>query len=269
LNSPEDFEKLSGRGFSNSSLSALLIQKGIKKAKKYSFRIRNNYIRIRKDWLGGKSFSELASEYGVFPIAVAYHLRQDIGFTRKDFQRILASAASSERAPEKARKESKEARVYREMWEATRTDWLHSPRALSYMKRKGELGEEFSAKFLAKIGITKFKTEKEQEKGGKTPDFLFEGLEKIPGAENECKWFESKATFGTFSEAKEDFRSQLTFYTGLFGSGAIVYWLGLTREAREFLEKSSEGKIRAFSGEELAGIIGENNEALFSAGMKL
>ncbi|MFH0961411.1 MAG: hypothetical protein V1820_01885, partial [archaeon] len=49
LESPGDFGKFLGR-FSPAQLSALLIQKGIKNAKRNSFRIRNNIGIIKKKW---------------------------------------------------------------------------------------------------------------------------------------------------------------------------------------------------------------------------
>ncbi|MFH0961552.1 MAG: TPD domain-containing protein, partial [archaeon] len=210
---------------------------------------------------------ELAIKAQAMPIAVAYALRQDLGYTRKDFQKIIRRASAAERIPEKRKGESRNERVYRELCEGCRTDWLHSPRALEYMKDKGLSGEAAAAEFLARLGIGKFKTENEQDKSGKTPDFLFEKLETLPGVNGEVKWFESKATFGTLSEVREDFKTQLSFYIGIFGPGAIIYWLGLTKEAREFLARESEGKITPFEGRELEGFVGESVKAINSKGL--
>lgn len=135
------------------------------------------------------------------------------------------------------------------------------------MREKGLAGEAAAAEFLSKLKIDRFKTENEQDKNGKTPDFLFEKLEKIPGVKEEVKWFESKATFGTLSEVREDFRTQLSFYIGIFGPGVLVYWLGLTKEAREFLVKSSEGKITPFDGNELGWLVGERLKEINSKGL--
>jgi hypothetical protein len=247
-------------------LSALLIQKEIKRAKKFSYRLRNNLPAIRKMWFSGSSFCDIAERLGLLPMAVAYALRNDLRYTRKEFQYLLAQF-SEKKVPQKP-KETKMERVSWELGDACRRDWLHSPWALRYMKEKGQMGEAAADAYLHRHNLAHFLTEKQQDKNGKTPDFLFDKIEKFPGTEIPMKWFESKATFGTLAEVKEDNRSQLSFYNNLFGQGAIVYWLGLTKEAREFLTNANgEKMILVLSGEDLRNDVPEIFERLVSVGL--
>jgi hypothetical protein len=264
LSSPADFASFPELGAGQ--LSALLIQLEIKRAKKFSFRLRNNMPKIKKLWFSGRSFAEIATDFGLLPMAVAYALRPELGYTKKEFQYMIKS--SCEMSVPKREREGMNERVSREIGEACRLDWLHSPRALAYMKEKGQLGELAAEKFLRSHNITKFATEKEQAKTGKTPDFLFSGLEKIPHTEFVAKWFESKATFGNLREVKEDNRTQLSFYTSLFGQGAIVYWLGVSKEAKELLSNANGDKsILVLSGEDLRGDVPELLEHLLKDGL--
>lgn len=254
--------------FSPAQLSALLIQKEIRRAKKNSYRMRARANEIRKAWQAGKGFVEIAAGIDVLPMAIAYSLREGLGYTRKQFQQLIARAPG--RAPARKPKEGRTERVIREIAEAMSCDWLHSSWALQYMKEKGEAGETAANGFLRMHALAKFKTENEQDRNkGKTPDFLFDGEEIFPGTDFKMHWFESKATFGTLAEVKEDNRSQVSFYTQLFGPGAIVYWLGLTREAREFLSAANgERSILVLSGQDLADDIPEKVAALLARGME-
>ncbi len=209
---------------------------------------------------------EIAAEFGLLPMAIAYAMRPDLRYTKKQFKEIICS--SHDREIRRKERETRDERVRREVGEACKVDWLHSPRALFYMKEKGQLGELAAETFLRKHEITKFATEKQQAKTGKTPDFLFKGTEKIPRTEFVAKWFESKATFGNLQEVKEDNRSQLSFYTSLFGPGAIVYWLGISKEAREYLSSvNGEKSILVLSGEDLRDDVPDLADRLLGEGL--
>lgn len=226
-------------------LTSLLIQKGIRKSRWNMRYAMDNEKEIMRMWNAGHDLKTIARKYQILPLSVAFILRSHFGFGRKTFQIFLRNVKDKDRdARFKTRAE-------REIAHACREDYLHSPTAMSYMRGKGLLGEHVARKVLEFRKI-KSKHEKEQSKAGKTPDFLFDKKEKLFGLED-AAWFESKATFCTMDEAKEDYRTQLSHYLKLFGSGIVVYWLGYTREARAFLESKGDAKVRIVpvNGEEL------------------
>lgn len=244
---PEDFSNFR-RELPVGVLSALLIQKGIRLSIINSGRARAHERQILAKWNRGESFVKIAKREGLLPLSIAFLLRQHLGFNKKSFQRAIVACT----LPQPHHEDARRRRVMDELEEACMCDYLHSPLALDYMKFKGKRGEELARSVLAGRGI-EFRTENEQDKKSKTPDFLFRKKEPLFGVE--AHWLESKATFCNLSEAKEDWRTQLSHYLKLFGPGIVVYWLGYTDKG---LEKLTDGGIRAMDGREIAALSDDN-----------
>ncbi len=239
-------------------LSAVLLQNSIKKARKFSYRLKVKDKELWSRWKRGEPITELAKRVDLMPLAVAFGLREHLGFGRKNF----AATVREVEGKVFTRKvfESKRDRFKREISDACRVDFLHAPSAMNFMRTKGQLGEKIAHDILTHFEV-KFKTEKEQDKGGKTPDFLFSAPHKLFGFE--AFWLESKACFGELSEVKEDYKTQLKFYHELFGSGVVVYWLGYTDEAKEFLRMHAGERILLISGHDLRKYAPKAIEELF------
>lgn len=244
-------------------LSALLIQKGIRLSKMNSGRARARERHLLAKWNSGESFVRIARGEGLLPLSIAFLLRGHLGLNRKSFQRMLVSCA----LPHQQKTDAKTSRVLRELEEACGCDYLHSPLALDYMRFKGRCGEELAAGVLSGMGI-EYRSENEQDRKGKTPDFLFRKKETLFGFG--AHWLESKATFCNMAEAREDWRTQLSHYLKLFGPGIVVYWLGFTDEA---LAKLTESGIKAMDGREIGRLLGremsEQVGALLDSGIEL
>ncbi len=221
INSPSDFGRFK---MSPGALSSILIQKGIKLAKKSSGIVNSRKKQILRNWRRGQTFLQIARRYRILPLSVAYALRTSLGFNKKEFARMVRG--------DNGRPRGLAVRVEREIKQALHFDYLHSPKALRYMRDQGKKGEAIAEKILRKYKI-KFLKEDEQLKkqGNKTPDFLFGKKEKLFG--RDVFWMESKATIGRLAEARGDWNSQIKHYVKLFGPGIVVYWFGYTDEALE------------------------------------
>lgn len=257
VRSPVDFSKFNKipRGV----LSAILLQHSIKKARKFSYRLKTKEKEIWNRWKQGESIIELAQRVDLMPLAVAFGLREKLGHGRKSFAALVRETEG--KVFRRRLFESKLDRFKREIADACRVDFLHSPTAMTYMRTKGQVGEKIAHDILTHFEV-KFKTEKEQEKGGKTPDFKFASPRKLFGFE--AFWFESKACFGTVDEIREDYRTQLKFYRELFGPGIVVYWLGYTVEAKEFLRQHAGDGILLLSGHDLRKYAPKAIEEIFN-----
>lgn len=246
-------------------LSALLIQKGITLSKRNFERTKARERHLLGKWNRGENFVKIAQEENMLPLSIAFLLREHLGLNRKSFQRMLVSC----NLPHNPKKDdnAKMRRVLYELEEACRCDYLHSPLALDYMRFKGRFGEELAARVLAGRGI-EFRSENEQDRKTKTPDFLFKKKEMLFGVE--AHWLESKATFCNYAEAMGDWRTQLSHYLKLFGPGIVVYWFGFTVEA---LSKLTGSGIKAVDGREIGGLFGremeEQVEAMLNSGIEL
>lgn len=260
---PEDFPGFR-RELPVGALSALLIQKGIRLSIINSGRARAHERQILRKWHDGESFVQIAKREGLLPLSIAFLLRAHLGFNRKTFQKAIFACTVPQCA---THPDARTKRVMDELEEACRCDYLHSPLALDYMKFKGKRGEEIARSVLESKGVG-FKTESEQDKKTKTPDFLFGKKENVFGVE--AHWLESKATFCNLSEAKEDWRTQLSHYLKLFGPGIVVYWLGFTDRG---LEKLASGGIVPMDGRELAAHFGaetkERVDDMLNSGIEL
>ncbi len=260
---PEDFPNFKSE-LPVGVLSALLIQKGIRLSIINSGRARAHERHILEKWHKGESFVQIAKREGLLPLSIAFLLREHLGFNRKTFQKAIFSCTVPKQTPHP---DARTKRVMDELEEACGCDYLHSPLALDYMKFKGKRGEEIARSVLDIKGIA-FKTENEQDKKTKTPDFLFGKKETVFGVE--AHWLESKATFCNLSEAKEDWRTQLSHYLKLFGPGIVVYWLGFTDKG---LEKLASGGIVPMDGREIAAHFGaetmERVDEMLNSGIEL
>lgn len=258
---PEDFAQFR-RELPNGVLSALLIQKGIRLSIVNSGRARARERQILERWNRGESFVTIARGEGLLPISIAFLLRAHLGFNRKSFQKAIVSCALPHHHDE-----PKVRRVMAELEDACRCDYLHSPLALDYMRFKGRRGEELARQMLVKKGV-EFRSESEQDKQTKTPDFLFRKKETLFGVE--AHWLESKATFCNLAEAREDWRTQLSHYMKLFGPGIAVYWLGYTDKG---LEKLTGGGVSAMDGREVSSLFGnemkEQVDEMLNSGIEL
>ena len=241
-----EFSKIPPAGLpklSPGALSALLIQKGIRLCKRNHWRAQKNAERIIRDWDRGMPLVELSQNWRLFPLALAHLFREKWRIGRHELHFMIHRAAHAEYTPKN--------RVERELRDACMTDYIHAPRAVEYMVHKGRTGEALCNDWLKRLKI-KFLTEREQltprdgnpKEGVKTPDFLFAKKETLPRLPGEFYWLESKATFGTFQECKHDHSSQIKHYLKLFGRGAIIYWLGCSRDGKEVLERAG-GRVLA------------------------
>lgn len=259
---PDDFQQFE-RELPEGVLSALLIQKGIRLSIINSGRARAHERHILAKWNSGESFVHIAKQVGLLPLSIAFLLRTHLGFNKKSFQKAIFSCT----LPHPHNIDAKTKRVMTELEEACMCDYLHSPLALDYMTLKGKRGEELARAVLEKKGIG-FRTENEQDKKTKTPDFLFGKKETVFGID--ANWLESKATFCNLSEAKEDWRTQLSHYFKLFGPGIVVYWLGFTDKG---LDKLTNGSIAAMDGRDMAIQFGGDLDApvdeMLNSGIKL
>jgi len=230
------------------ALNAILIQKGIRLCKRNHAIAKQNIDRIWREWtVDRKSLTALSRKWCVLPVTLSHIFRERWGLTRHDLHLMIHEVSHPEHKPKD--------RIEKELREASMEDYIHAPKAVEYMIHKGRMGESLCSEKLKQWGV-RSKSEREQQsalnggsrEGVKTPDFLFEKKERLPGIPGEFHWLESKATFGNLRECRSDYMTQVKYYLEKYGSGCIIYWLGCTIEGKEGLEKAG---VKVLSAEDL------------------
>ena len=190
--------------------------------------------RLAGRWRSGETIERLARKRSFPPIAIARIVASEIGVSKADFRKMVSAVEIEHELPRDHR------RLASEVAKAVKRDYMDSPWSLRIYRELGREGERILAEWLEEKDIP-FETEK-QQKGGlgvPTPDFLFSSPQKIDGVEN-ISWIESKAFFGDLQHIRRHYRRQVSRYEQRYGDGMIVYWYGVSKEAKE------QGPIRRF-----------------------
>ncbi len=230
-----DVPKISRQtGLPTGVLVAIHTQRLRRKVISNYWKIKDRSDRLVNAWKRGVPVKKIASTKGFPPIVIARIISYDIGISKKDFRRMVNNENIERRLPKD------QSRMAHEVPNIVKQDYMDSPWSLEVYREIGREGEKLLSDWLNEKGL-KFKTEKEQ-KGGTgvpTPDVLFSSPEKIEGRQ-QISWIESKAFFGDLSHVKRHNRRQAKRYRNAYGKGMMIYWYGLTQEARQ------EGPIDEF-----------------------
>ncbi len=168
------------------------------------------------------------------PIVIGRIIASEIGVSKTDFRKMVMGTEIEHDLPRDHR------RMASEIARVVRSDYMDSPWSLQIYRELGKVGEALLTSWLSEKGL-KFQTEQDQKAGAgiPTPDFLFQSPQRIDGRNNIC-WIESKAFFGDLQHIRRHHRYQVSRYEEAYGHGMIVYWYGVSREAKE------EGPIEEF-----------------------
>ncbi|MBR2254667.1 MAG: C15orf41 family protein [Candidatus Methanomethylophilaceae archaeon] len=212
LRSPKDVQNYSDR-YDERMLDSLYTQKTSREVKKRFYAVKQKSSRMLREWQQGTSILELAERYRFPPLLTAMFIFLEDGATRKEFWDFVNE-------PDVLNEETAE-----ELKEAIEADIVYSPAATVRQKERGLWGEDLLHKWLDGQGVT-YRTENDLRgtEFTKTPDCLLDKPMVYRG--NVIYWVESKASFGDNTEFKFNSRKQLIPYTGLFGPGLVVYWVG-------------------------------------------
>ncbi len=190
--------------------------------------------RLAGRWRRGESLAGIARSRRFSPIVIARIVASEIGVSKSDFRRMVNGSEIKHDLPRDHR------RISSEISKIVSSDYMDSPWSLEIYREIGREGERLMTEWLDDKGLD-FKTEKDL-KGGvgvPTPDFLFPSPQRIDGRKN-VSWIESKAFFGDLQHIRRHHRYQVSRYEKAYGEGMVIYWYGVSREARE------EGPIYQF-----------------------
>jgi len=190
--------------------------------------------RLAGQWRRGETVEGIARMRTFPPIVVGRIIASEIGVSKTDFRKMVSGAEIEHDMPRDHR------RMASEVAKVVRSDYMDSPWSLEIYRELGRVGERLVTDWLSEKGL-KFQTEQDQkgEAGVPTPDFLFRSPQRIDGRNN-ISWIESKAFFGDLQHIRRHHRYQVSRYEETYGKGMIIYWYGVSREAKQ------EGPIDEF-----------------------
>lgn len=213
LNTIDDIDKLQKEGFDREFLMVLFTQKVTRETKKRFHIVKQNAPRILRDWRKGKSLMELSEQWRFAPILTSMLIFLEDGASKKEFWEYVRDPDSLG-----------DPAVAQEMRDVVAADIVYSPEANEGHRKRGIWGETLLQDWLDEQSIG-YRTECDlRGTHEKTPDCLLD--EPMIWEGKEIHWIESKATFGDNTEFRFNSRKQLIPYTGLFGPGVVVYWMG-------------------------------------------
>ncbi len=204
-------------------------------------RIIRNYWKIKAQaprlagrWRRGETIESIARLRSFSPIVIARIISSEIGVSKADFRKMVTESDIGHDLPKAHR------RIQSEVSKVVAYDYMDSPWALELYRELGRFGEALLSDWLKERKLD-FMTENDLKgrSGVPTPDFLFPSPRKIQGRRN-ISWIESKAFFGDLKHIRRHHRSQVSRYEKAYGDGMIVYWYGVSVEARK------EGPIDEF-----------------------
>ena len=198
------------------------------------WKVKAQAPRLAGRWRKGETIDSIARRRSFSPIVIARIISSEIGVSKADFRKMVTESEMGHDLPKGHR------RIQSEVSKAVAYDYMDSPWALELYRELGRVGEALLSDWLKERSM-EFMTENDL-KGGTgvpTPDFLFPSPRKIQGRRN-ISWIESKAFFGDLMHIRRHHRSQVSRYEKAYGEGMVVYWYGVSTEARK------EGPIDEF-----------------------
>jgi hypothetical protein len=183
--------------------------------------------RFAGQWRRGENVERIARRKGFSPIAIARIISAEIHISKSDFRKIVSGTEIKHDLPKEHR------RMAGEIARVVGSDYMDSPWSLEIYRELGREGERLLKEWLEEKGL-EFRTEVDQKGGAgvPTPDFLFSSPKVFDGRKDIC-WIESKAFFGDYQHVRRHYRYQVSRYEKAYGNGMIIYWYGVSREARE------------------------------------
>jgi len=220
LNGTKDIDRLENKGYDRDLLLSMFTQKTTREVKKRFYVVKQNTGRMLKEWKQGRTLLEISEKWRFPPILTAMFIFMEDGASRKEFWEYIND-------PNIAR--SKDLR--NEIVEIRNADLVYSPEANERQRQRGIWGETLLHEWLDGQDIS-YRTE-EDLRGvyDKTPDALLDEPMSYKG--RKINWVESKASFGDNTEFRYNSKKQLVPYTGLFGPGLVIYWLGCLDDLEE------------------------------------
>ncbi len=214
LRSYDDIENLSElSGVPQNILAQMLGQKISRNVRSNFHKIKAQVPTIKKRWIKGETFNELAKKYDFSPLMIARLVLFSFGWTKKEFNEALNDITKLT-----------DKRIADELTQAINNDEVFSPKGQKRATQAGIELEEKVGNWLKEKGI-EFITEKQNKDSVKTPDFLLKSPKNIFG--KKTYWVECKASFGDEIETRRNLNKQLSYYVKLFGPGIVVYGLGM------------------------------------------
>ncbi|MHA1269710.1 MAG: TPD domain-containing protein [Candidatus Helarchaeota archaeon] len=153
----------------------------------------------------------LAEKTKTSPVIVLKYKLKLQGFTKKQINKILTFSYPNTSQ-----------NLKNEILIAIYNDPVYSPLGIRITTWRGKEGEEIINEWLKSRSI-KFVRDPGNDKIGK-PDFLLDNPIKINN--KEVKWIESKCSYGSYIEQKNNLK-QFNKFDNIYGmNGCIIYWYG-------------------------------------------